>query len=102
MPQLLERWRDDVRHHRIRQDLSSRPAVPRRGGHGDADMLQKAFHDDARIFGSLADDRYDVTVSEFIDLRVSAPADTGSHQARILSVRHTGDAASVAMAEAGS
>jgi hypothetical protein len=51
------------------------------------------------MFGSLAGTRHDVPISALFELAASAPADTGKYQARILSVRPTGDAAVVAVAE---
>src|SRR5829696_10435132 len=60
---------------------------------GDVAKLQEAFHADARMFGSIAGERYDIPIEELFTLAESAPADTGSYRARILSVQQTGDAA---------
>ena len=60
---------------------------------GDVDKLRAAFHPDARMFGSLARQRYDVPITEPFDLAASAPADTGRYRSRILSIQQTGDAA---------
>ncbi len=68
---------------------------------GDAAKLKDAFHQDARMFGSLAGTRYDVPVSEFYQMAVDMPADTGSYSARIVSLEQTGDVAVVALAEDG-
>jgi len=68
---------------------------------GDREKLEEAFHPDARMFGSLAGERYDVPIQELFDLAVSAPADRGNYRARILSVQQTGDAAFAAVAEEG-
>ena len=68
---------------------------------GAREKLEEAFHPDARMFGSLAGERYDVPIQELFDLAVSAPADTGNYRARILSVQQTGDAAFAAVAEEG-
>lgn len=68
---------------------------------GDVDKLREAFHADARMFGSLAGDRYDVPISELFDLAASAPADTGRYRARILAVEQTGDAAFATVVEEG-
>jgi steroid delta-isomerase-like uncharacterized protein len=68
---------------------------------GNVDKLREAFHDDARMFGSLAGERYDVPISELFDLAASAPADTGSYRARILAVRQTEDAAFATVEEEG-
>jgi hypothetical protein len=68
---------------------------------GDVEKLREAFHTDARMFGSLAGERYDVPISELFDLAASAPADTGRYRSRILSVQQTGDAAFATVAEEG-
>ena len=68
---------------------------------GDAAKLNEAFHPEARMFGSLSGDRYDVPISALVELAVSAPADTGTYQARILSVHQTGDVALAIVAEEG-
>jgi Putative lumazine-binding len=66
---------------------------------GNIEKLGEAFHDDARMFGSLAGERYDVPISELFDLAASSPADTGNYRARILGVHQTGDAALATVAE---
>ena len=68
---------------------------------GDVDKLRQAFHPDARMFGSLAGQRYDVPITELFTLAASAPADTGRYRSRILSVQQTGDAAFATVAEEG-
>ena len=68
---------------------------------GDVGKLREAFHADARMFGSLAGERYDVPIEELFDLAVSAPADTGRYRSRILAVQQTGDAAIATVAEEG-
>ena len=68
---------------------------------GDVAKLREAFHPDARMFGSLAGERYDVPIEELFDLAQSAPADTGSYRSRVLSVQQTGDAAVGVVAEEG-
>ena len=68
---------------------------------GDLDKLRAAFHPDARMFGSLAGQRYDVPITELFDLAASAPADTGRYRSRILTVQQTGDAALATVAEEG-
>src|SRR5919112_4921817 len=60
---------------------------------GDVAKLREAFHEDARMFGSLAGERYDVPIAELFSLAESSPADTGSYRSRILSVQQRGDAA---------
>jgi hypothetical protein len=68
---------------------------------GDAARLKEAAHPDARMFGSVAGTRYDMPITEFIELAVQEPGDTGNHRARILSVLQTGDAAIAQVAEEG-
>ena len=68
---------------------------------GDVAKLREAFHEDARMFGSLAGERYDVPIEELFELAQSAPADTGNYRSRVLSVQQTGDAAVGVVAEEG-
>jgi hypothetical protein len=68
---------------------------------GDVAKLKEAFHADARMFGSLAGERFDVPIAELFALAESEPADTGNYQSRILSVQQTGDAAVGVVAEEG-
>src|SRR5919202_3978315 len=68
---------------------------------GDVSKLQEAFHADARMFGSLAGERYDVPIEELFALAESEPADTGNYRSRVLSVQQTGDAAVGVVAEEG-
>jgi hypothetical protein len=68
---------------------------------GDVEKLRTAFHEDARMFGSLGGERYDVPVSELMEMAAKAPADTGQYRSRILSVQQTGDAAVATVSEEG-
>ena len=68
---------------------------------GDVAKLREAFHADARMFGSLAGDRFDVPIEELFKLAESEPADTGNYRSRVLSVHQTGDAAVGVVAEEG-
>jgi hypothetical protein len=68
---------------------------------GDVTKLREAFHADARMFGSLAGERYDVPIEELFELAESAPADTGNYRSRVLSVQQTGDTAVGVVAEEG-
>ena len=68
---------------------------------GDVEKLRTAFHEDARMFGSLAGERYDGPISELIEMSAKAPADTGQYRSRILSVHQTGDAALALVVEEG-
>lgn len=68
---------------------------------GDVRKLRTAFHDDARMFGALSGERYDVPISELIEMSAKTPADTGQYRSRILSIQQTGDAALATVAEEG-
>src|SRR5215210_5845428 len=68
---------------------------------GDVAKLREAFHPDARMFGSIAGERYDVPIEELFALAESAPADTGNYRSRVLSVQQKGDAAVGVVAEEG-
>ena len=68
---------------------------------GNVAKLQEAFHQDARMFGSLAGERFDVPIEELFKLAESEPADTGNYRSRVLSVQQTGDAAVAVVTEEG-
>ena len=68
---------------------------------GDAGLLKEAFHADARMFGGVAGERYDMPITEFFEVAEAEPADTGSHRGRVLSVHQVGDAANAVVAEDG-
>jgi hypothetical protein len=68
---------------------------------GDAGLLKEAFHADARMFGEVAGERYDMPITEFFEVAEAEPADTGSYRGRVLSVHQVGDAASAVVAEEG-
>src|ERR687885_577569 len=68
---------------------------------GDVAKLQQAFHEDARMFGSISGERYDVPIAELFALAESEPADTGNYRSRVLSVHQTGDAAVGGVGEEG-
>ena len=68
---------------------------------GDVAKLREAFHADARMFGAISGERFDVPIEELFALAESEPADTGSYRSRILSVQQTGDAAIGVVAEEG-
>ena len=65
---------------------------------GDGTYLKEAFHPDARMFGAVGDDRYDVPIFGGMDEAV-AHNPTQDHDAKILSIDVTGDAACVKLAE---
>jgi hypothetical protein len=69
---------------------------------GDADLLRKSFHPDARMYGSLAGQRLDLPIGEFFALASDKPADVdGTYEGRIVSVEQVGDAATAAIEETG-
>ena len=69
---------------------------------GDAAKLKEAFHEEAWMFGSVGGHRYDVPVSQLIEMLISQPLDTdGSYRARITSVEQVGDAAVATLEEDG-
>ena len=68
---------------------------------GDVEKLREAFHEDARMFGSLDGERFDVPIAVLSEMVASAPTDTGHHRSRILSIHQTGDAALATVAEEG-
>src|SRR5919199_905152 len=68
---------------------------------GDVAKLQQAFHEDARMFGSISGERYDVPIEELFELAESEPADTGNYRSRVLSVQQRGDAAVGVVAAGG-
>ena len=68
---------------------------------GDVTKLEEAFHHEARMNGELAGTRYDVPIQALFDMAAEGPADTGTYQARILSVTQVGDAAIAMVAEDG-
>src|SRR5207245_3324589 len=69
---------------------------------GDVSKLREAFHEDARMFGSLGGHRYDVPIEELYAMSDGTPADVdGSYKARLVSVAQVGDAAVVTLEEEG-
>jgi hypothetical protein len=69
---------------------------------GDSDKLRQAFHPDARMYGSISGQRFDLPIEEFFSLASSQPADLdGTYDARIVSLQQVGDAATAAIEETG-
>src|SRR3954471_5525714 len=59
---------------------------------GDAAKLREAFHPDARMWGSLMGQRYDVPIADMIAMFDGKPADVdGSYQTRVTSIEQTDD-----------
>ena len=67
---------------------------------GDGTFLKEAFHPDARMFGHVGPDRYDIPIFGGMDAAV-AEHPTGNHTSKILSIDVAGDAACVKLAESG-
>jgi hypothetical protein len=65
---------------------------------GEGTYFKEAFHPDARMFGIVGEDRYDVPIFGGMDAAV-AHQPTVDHDAKILSIDVEGDAASVKLAE---
>jgi hypothetical protein len=69
---------------------------------GEVSKLEEAFHTDARMFGSLGGQRFDVPIQTLFEITAHGPADTaGRYRGRILSITQVGDAAMAAVAEDG-
>jgi hypothetical protein len=69
---------------------------------GDTAKLQRAFHPEAWMFGSLGGQRYDVPIGQMIEMAVAQPLDSdGSYTARITAVEQVGDAATARLEEDG-
>jgi Putative lumazine-binding len=67
---------------------------------GDETYLKAAFHPDARMFGAVGEDRYDVPIFGGMSTAVSQQP-TVDHQADIEVIEITGDAAYVKLIESG-
>ena len=65
---------------------------------GEEARLKDAFHTDARMFGAVGSDQYDMPVLGGMSTAV-AQQPTGDHDARILSIDVDGDAACVKVAQ---
>jgi Putative lumazine-binding len=69
---------------------------------GDAGKLREAFHPEARMWGSLGGQRFDIPVTEMIAMVDGSPVDVeGSYKAQVTSTQQTDDAAEVVLAEEG-
>jgi len=71
-------------------------------GEGNAAKLREGFHPEARMWGSLGGQRFDVPIAEMIAMFDGKGADIdGSYVARIVSIDQTADTATVTVAEEG-
>ena len=67
---------------------------------GDADAMNAAFHDDARMFGALGDQRVDIPISDMIGMISAQPADVdGTFKATVRSIEEHGDIATAIVDE---
>jgi hypothetical protein len=71
-------------------------------GTGDAAKLEQAFHQDARMYGAVDGQRYDIPIAEMIKMIEAQPANTdGTFSASVRAVDEEGDAAIVTIEEHG-
>lgn len=69
---------------------------------GDQDKLASAFHPEARMYGAIGAQRFDVPITEFFKIVADSPADAaGTFHARVNSIVHTGDVACATVVEEG-
>src|SRR4051812_26445945 len=69
---------------------------------GDAEKLRAAFHPEARMWGSLGGQRFDVPIGDMIAMLDGKPVDVdGSYVATITAAAQTEDTAEVTLAEEG-
>src|SRR5437867_1499520 len=69
---------------------------------GDAAKLREAFHEHARIFGSLGGTRYDRPAAEMIELGANSPLNSdGRYTAHIISIVQAGEVATATVEEDG-
>ena len=69
---------------------------------GDASKLKQAFHPDARMYGSLGDQRMDMPIHELYPMLEAQPMDVnGSYEASVTAVDQVGDAAIARLEESG-
>jgi hypothetical protein len=69
---------------------------------GDVAKLREAFHTEAWMFGSVSGARFDVPISQMIDMSASQPLDSdGTYKASIISIEQVGDAATATIEEHG-
>jgi len=69
---------------------------------GDASKLKEAFHPDARMYGSLGDQRLDIPIAELYPMLEAKPMDVdGSYEASVTAVDQVDDAAVARLEEGG-
>jgi hypothetical protein len=67
---------------------------------GDVAKFAEAFHPDARMFGHVEGERYDMPISEYSTAAQPANSE-GTHRGRLVSLTQVGDAAQAVVAEDG-
>jgi hypothetical protein len=67
---------------------------------GDAAKMAQAFHPDARMFGALGPQRFDIPIQELFKMAAETPMGA-SYRARVTAVNQVGDAADVTLVEDG-
>jgi hypothetical protein len=69
---------------------------------GDASKLKQAFHPEARMYGSLGDQRLDMPIAELYPMLEAKPMDVdGSYEASVTAVDQVDDAAIARLEESG-
>jgi hypothetical protein len=59
-------------------------------GKGDTAKLEQAFHPDARMYGSVGDQRIDIPIKEMIAMAATQPADVDGSASCVDSQRRRG------------
>ncbi len=69
---------------------------------GDAALLADSCHPEARMYGAVGDQRFDVPIAEFAKIVGESPADAGgTFRARITAIDQTDDVACATVVEEG-
>jgi hypothetical protein len=68
---------------------------------GDTAKLEQAFVDGAWMYGSVGGRRFDVPITQMIEMVAATPLGSDAYEARITSVEQVGDAAVVRLEEDG-
>ena len=69
---------------------------------GDAAKLREAFHEHARVYGSLDGTRHDIALDEMVAMEERSPRDRdGRYTAHIMSIEQAGDVAVATVEEDG-
>jgi len=69
---------------------------------GNGAKLRDAFHADARMWGSLGGQRFDIPIGEMIAMVDGSPVDVdGSYKAEVTALEQTDDTAAVTLVEEG-